>query len=137
MLLNDALHERGMCSIADIVVNHRSGWKQDSKGHWNVFEGGTPDRRLDWGAWAVVRDDVYDGGGKGQADTGESYGAAPDLDHTNKRVHDELTDWMNWLKAYVGFDGWRFDFVKGYAPEFVQLYVCVSMGFSCGLSIVK
>jgi alpha-amylase len=111
----------GVCCIADIVINHRSAWRQDSSGHWNLFEGGTEDERLDWGPWAVVDDDSYDSGGKGQHDTGASYEAAPDLDHTNKRVQDELSDWMNWMKADVGFDGWRFDFVKGYAAEFVKL----------------
>ncbi|KAH7314864.1 hypothetical protein KP509_21G024900 [Ceratopteris richardii] len=120
--LIDALHMSGICCIADIVINHRSGYSQDSSGHWNIFEGGTKDERLNWGPWAVVGNDAYDSGGKGHGDTGESYGAAPDLDHTNKRVQDELTDWMNWLKADIGFDGWRFDFVKGYAPKFTKLY---------------
>ncbi|KAJ7294307.1 hypothetical protein O6H91_Y267200 [Diphasiastrum complanatum] len=120
--LIDELHEHGICCIADIVINHRSGWRQDSAGHWNIFEGGTPDKRLDWGPWAVVDNDIYDSGGKGHHDSGESYGAAPDLDHTSKQVQDELTDWLNWLKAEIGFDGWRFDFVKGYAPTYTQLY---------------
>lgn len=120
--LIDVLHINGICCIADIVINHRSAWRQDSGGHWNIFEGGTKDERLHWGPWAVVDNDAYDSGGKGHHDTGESYGAAPDLDHTNKRVQDELTDWMNWLKAEIGFDGWRFDFVKGYAPKFTKLY---------------
>lgn len=119
--LNDKLHEFGIFSIADIVVNHRSGSKQDATGHWNVYEGGTKDKRLAWGPWAVVDNDIHDSGGKGQHDSGESYGAAPDLDHTNKRVQDELSDWLNWLKAEVGFDGWRFDFVKGYAPKYTAV----------------
>ncbi|XP_024544858.1 alpha-amylase [Selaginella moellendorffii] len=120
--LIDTLHEQGICCIADIVINHRSGWKQDAQGHWNIFEGGTPDKRLDWGPWAVVCNDIYRSGGQGKQDTGESYAAAPDLDHTNKQVQDELTDWLNWMKAEIGFDGWRFDFVKGYAPKYTKLY---------------
>ncbi|BBM98787.1 alpha-amylase [Marchantia polymorpha subsp. ruderalis] len=120
--LIDEFHRQDICCIADIVINHRSGVKQDSKGHWNIFKGGNPDKRLDWGPWAVVDDDVYDSGGKGKHDTGESYGAAPDLDHTNKQVQDELTDWMNWMRAEIGFDGWRFDFVKGYHPKYTNLY---------------
>lgn len=119
--LIDEFHRQDICCIADIVINHRSGVKQDSKGHWNIFKGGNPDKRLDWGPWAVVDDDVYDSGGKGKHDTGESYGAAPDLDHTNKQVQDELTDWMNWMRAEIGFDGWRFDFVKGYHPKYTNL----------------
>jgi alpha-amylase len=69
----------------------------------------------------VVDNDTYDGGGQGKHDTGETYSAAPDLDHTNKRVEDELTDWMNWLRAEVGFDGWRFDYAKGYGAQYCAL----------------
>ncbi|XP_024541601.1 alpha-amylase [Selaginella moellendorffii] len=118
----DVLHSHNLCCIADIVINHRSGWKQDSTGHWNLYEGGTKDKRLDWGPWALVSNDIYDSGGKGSKDSGESYGAAPDLDHSNKQVQDELTDWMNWMKAEIGFDGWRFDFVKGYSPAYTKIY---------------
>ncbi|KAF2283954.1 hypothetical protein GH714_017563 [Hevea brasiliensis] len=38
-------------------------------------------------------------------------------------VQKELSDWMNWLKTEIGFDGWRFDFVKGYAPSFTKIYM--------------
>lgn len=119
--LIDMLHTRNICAIADIVINHRTAGHQDPRGHWNIFDGGVEDKRLAWGAWAVVDDDAYDSGGQGHHDSGESYAAAPDLDHTQKQVQDELTDWMNWLRAEIGFDGWRFDYAKGYAPEFCGL----------------
>jgi hypothetical protein len=35
--------------------------------------------------------------------TGDSFAAAPDLDHANARVGEELTAWLNWLKNDVGF----------------------------------
>ena len=35
---------------------------------------------------------------------------------------------MNWLKDDIGFEGWRFDFVKGYAPEFMQDYCGKTVG---------
>ncbi|KAH9532111.1 hypothetical protein CY35_19G072200 [Sphagnum magellanicum] len=120
--LIDMLHTHNICAIADIVINHRTAGHQDPRGHWNIFDGGVEDKRLAWGAWAVVDDDAYDSGGQGHHDSGESYAAAPDLDHTQKQVQDELTDWMNWLRAEIGFDGWRFDYAKGYAPEFCGLY---------------
>jgi hypothetical protein len=119
--LIDMLHTHNICAIADIVINHRTAGHQDPRGHWNIFDGGVEDKRLAWGAWAVVDDDAYDSGGQGHHDSGESYAAAPDLDHTQKQVQDELTDWMNWLRAEIGFDGWRFDYAKGYAPEFCGL----------------
>ncbi|KAG0574921.1 hypothetical protein KC19_VG303000 [Ceratodon purpureus] len=51
--LLDVLHKHGICGIADIVINHRTAGKQDSNGHWNIFQGGVSDKRLAWGAWAV------------------------------------------------------------------------------------
>lgn len=30
---------------------------------------------------------------------------------------------MNWLKTEIGFDGWRFDFVRGYAPSITKIYM--------------
>lgn len=61
----DAFHKVGIRCIADIVVNHRCGEAQDSRGEWVIFEGGTPDEALDWGPWAVAGDDPY-GDGSGQ-----------------------------------------------------------------------
>ena len=35
----------------------------------------------------------------------------------------DLKEWLTWLRQDVGFDGWRFDFVKGYRGERVREYV--------------
>ncbi|CAI6010953.1 unnamed protein product [Closterium sp. NIES-65] len=115
------LHSAHVRCMADIVINHRCGDFQDAHGNWTIFEGGTPDERLDWGPWAITAGDMpY--GGDGKADTGEDYGAAPDIDHTNARVQRDLINWLLWMKREVGFDGWRFDFAKGYGAEFVGKY---------------
>lgn len=119
----NAFHQKGIGTVGDIVINHRCGTKQDDKGYWCVFEGGTADGRLDWGPWAVTVPDKPYPCGSGNADTGADYVAAPDVDHTNPKIQQDLWQWMNWLKSNVGFDGWRFDFAKGYAGNLLGAYI--------------
>lgn len=42
-----------------------------------------------------------------------------DLDHKNKELRDGLVDWLKWLNRDIGFEGWRFDFVRGYAAKYL------------------
>ncbi|XP_057721666.1 alpha-amylase-like [Arachis stenosperma] len=116
-----AFKQSGVKAVSDIVINHRMPERFDSNGN-SIFEGGTPDSRLDWGVAEICRDDP-EFHGTGNPDTGIGWGQVPDIDHTSTRVQQELSDWMNWLKTEVGFSGWRFDMVLGYAPKFTKLYI--------------
>jgi alpha-amylase len=44
----------------------------------------------------------------------------PDLCHRNPKVYEEVINMTQWLVETIGFDGFRFDFVKGYAPWMVK-----------------
>ena len=101
-----ALKRRGVKAVADVVINHRCAHSQDSAGRWNVFGG-----RLPWDASAVCCNNPAFGG-TGAHKTGEDYAAAPNVDHTQPRVRQDLVRWLTWMRQSIGFDGWRFDFVK-------------------------
>lgn len=123
------LHDAGIRGVADIVINHRCGDKQDSQGRWNVFTTGMEARPsfagvMDWQGWAITLGDKFSDG-SGQHAPGhydQKFDAAPDIDHKNQKVQQSINIWMRWLRLQVGFDAWRFDFVKGYGAEYVGLY---------------
>lgn len=86
-----------------------------------------PGARLDWGPWAITGNDP-DFGGKGGADTGDDFGPAPDIDHSNDVVRQGIKDWLSWLHAEIGFEGFRFDYVKGFGAQYIQEYIDASIG---------
>lgn len=49
-----------------------------------------------------------------------SFGDMPDLCHRNPYVYEEIVKLAQWMVEDVGFDGFRFDFVKGYGPWMVK-----------------
>jgi alpha-amylase len=70
---------------------------------------------------------------KGAADSGQGYAAYRDLDHTNAAVQQGIYSWMNSVLKRAGFVGWRYDYVKGFAGDYVGYYNAMSdAAFSVG-----
>ena len=106
----NAFTSRGVKVIADIVINHRVGTTG-----WYDFTNPA------WGTSSIVNGDECNCG-TGAADSGDSYSAARDLDHSNATVQADLKGWMtNRLKA-IGYTGIRFDYSKGYAASYAKVY---------------
>lgn len=121
------LHAGDSKVIADIVVNHK-----DNKSTWCDFwaeDFGTLGK-YELNASHICKDDEVNssasGSCKGTAtganDTGEKYGAARDLDHTNKYVQDAVKAYLKWLKYEMKYDGWRFDVAKGFSASYFGDY---------------
>lgn len=60
-----------------------------------------------WDAKAIVVNDRKFKG-RGHRATGDEFAAAPNIDHMQEYVRSDLTDWLKWLRAEMGFDGWRY-----------------------------
>jgi hypothetical protein len=118
-----SLKKQGVTPVCDVVINHRTADAVGEEGAWNVYadldQDGEP---VHWGQWAITCDDPLFHG-KGGYDSGENYGPAPDLDHANPDLRFTLKRWLVWLRDEIGFGGFRFDFVRGFAPEYVEEYI--------------
>ena len=122
------LHAHDVRVLADIVINHRAG---DSD--WGNF---TADDFGTYGNYQLTAEHIcrtdemntntsagqWYGKATGAADTGEDWGGARDLDHTSAYVQDDCKAYLGWLRGDFGYDGWRYDFVKGFGAEYVGLY---------------
>ena len=105
-----ALHAKGVQVLADIVINHRVGTTS-----WADFTDPA------WGPDSVCSDDEW-GQGKGAPDTGKGVPFARDIDHTNPAVQQGIISWMTWLRTSIGYDGWRYDFARGYDSRYMLMY---------------
>jgi hypothetical protein len=97
-----------LCAPSGVTPGSVSPGRQSEDGKWNKFGG-----RLSWGPSAICCNNPAFGG-TGNHKTGEDYTAAPNIDHTQERIRNDIKAWLKYLRRNVGFDGWRFDYVKGY-----------------------
>jgi len=114
---------KGTGIIADVVINHRTGvsnWTNFPKEEWN---GRTWQIGLD-GICCTdeVNREPGQAHGTGAADTGDDFGSARDLDHTNANVQDNCKNYCKALLEKYGYTGFRYDMVKGYGGQYTKMY---------------
>jgi alpha-amylase len=119
--------EKGIGTIADVVVNHRK-----SNNGWFGF----PSEVYKGVTYSMSSTDVCstDDGGKAKAeanrlgvqlgnpDTGEDWDGMRDLDHTSQNVQKCVKAYVKMLLEDLGYIGFRYDMVKGYSAYYTGMY---------------
>ena len=118
---------------ADIVLNHNSGGQLEANQYtgtntWTDFTGVASGKFLrtqhDFHPNWIASNDLG------------IFGGFPDLSHSVPYVQDWLWNRPDGVAKYykntMGFDGWRFDYVKGFEPWVVAAWNNAVGGFSVG-----
>ena len=114
--LIESAHARHMQVYADAVYNHMSGGELEPnpdfrREGWTRFRPASARYQFDYACFHPSRFQRVDG---------ESWGGMADLAHRNPLVYDALMAHANWLITEIGFDGFRYDFVKGYGAWMIR-----------------
>lgn len=116
--------DKGVGFIADVVINHRNG--VGNGGSWVDFPAETyKGETYQLGLADICKDDECASNGfkpTGAADTGEKWDGARDLDHTGANVQKNVNAYLGFLRDDIGYTGFRYDFVKGFAAKYVGQY---------------
>lgn len=115
-LINEA-HLHGMQVYVDLVLNHTSGADEeeinlfDGQKRWTKYNPGSGKFARDWTCYHPSYFERWDD---------QVFGGMPDLCHHNPYVYSELMEYARWLIEEIGFDGLRYDFVKGYGTWIIN-----------------
>ena len=104
-------HQHGLQVYADVVYNHCSGGDEEPNSdtgsqYWTSFDPASGKFPRDFRSFNPSRFESYDGH--------QRFGGFPDLCHRNPEVYRWLLEHARFLVEDIGFDGFRFDLVKGY-----------------------
>jgi len=111
------------CSIgcyADMVINHNSGADEeevnglDGQKRWTRFNPASGKFPRDWNCFHPSR---YER----EMVEGENYAGFPHLCHRNPLVYAAMFEYARMIIEDLGFEGFRFDFVKGFGAWMIGL----------------
>lgn len=111
-----AAHRNKLTVLADMVINHNSGADAaelnpiSGQTRWTLFR---PKSGKFARNWECFHPNMYESWDEG------TFGDMPDLSHRNPYVYAELLKLARWLVEEIGFDGFRYDYVKGYGANTV------------------
>lgn len=105
------IHLQDMQVYADMVLNHTNGADEEEI---NEFDGIKRWTKYNTGSRKFIRDWKCYHPSYFERTDDEAFEGMPDLCHRNPYVYSELMEYARWLIEEIGFDGLRYDFVKGY-----------------------
>jgi alpha-amylase len=114
-------HMHGMGLYADMVINHNSGADEeevnplDGEKRWTKFNPKSGRFPRDWNCFHPSRYEQVMMPGE------ENYAGFPHLCHRNPAVYATMFEYARMLIEELGFDGFRFDFVKGFGAWMIGL----------------
>jgi alpha-amylase len=117
--LIETAHGQGLSVIADIVINHNNGADEQqvnpliNQSRWTLFN---PKSGKFPRTWECFHPNIYESWDQ------MTFGDMPDLSHRNPYVYAELLKLARWLIEEVGFDGFRYDFAKGYGENTIAAF---------------
>lgn len=126
---------KGTGIIADVVVNHKNGvskWcdfanesfigKNTGKTYSVAWENVNYTQICNNDEANTATKSEAKGKIKGAADTGLGDTGCRDLDHTNPTTQQNIKTYEDFLLNEMGYTGFRYDFVKGYDPQYIKMY---------------
>ena len=120
--------------IADVVINHRNNL--GTGGSWVDF----PKETNNGTTYQMNSTDITsnDDGGQtknwadangytlGNPESYEDWSGCRDLDHSSSNVQTIVKAYLKYLLDDLGYKGFRYDMVKGYAPQYTGIYNAAS-----------
>ena len=120
--------QKGIGTIADVVINHRKNVSS-----WVDF----PQETYNGVTYQLQSTDICANDDKGATktwatqngyslssnnDTGEDWDGMRDLDHKSANVQTNVKAYLKMLLNDLGYVGFRYDMVKGYSASFTKMY---------------